>query len=311
MKLWPQPKADIRHSFDDVPPSRTAILELKENIHEAAPPDFTSGAPDDWSATTLDTAEEAVTTGPFNYMNLEGSSSVRCTSQTGSTGTLLQTISSPGTHSGQRISLKLWVYCLTADVVSTQITINGSINLGAVTDGGLHTGSGWELLTHFEDALVTITSLTIGLSVVSTATDNTEFYAGKAISVVGPTQEPERHRQQLFDWKYRDDVQGTTVRQHVVFPYEFPDNALLFFEGKGYLSSVSAESDTFEIGAPQTDLLYAYAARELFRRLARTGMGDRERLQEQRGLAQNDIDEYSIHAMSGPSLPMDIPGWSR
>ena len=273
--------------------------------------DWTSGTPDNWSATTLDIQEETVTTSPYNYMTLDGASSVRATSQTGNTGTLLQTMSSFDSYAGQRVSLRLWVYCLTASVVSTQITVSGSINLGAAADGGLHTGSGWELLTHFVDMPVTPTSLTLGVSVVSSAADNTEFYIGKAIAVVGPLQEPERPRQQLFNWQYRDDVQGTTVRQHVVFPYEFPDNGLLFFEGKGYLSSVSAETDTFEIGAPQTDLLYAYAAHELFRRINRSGLGSLERIQQQTGSARNDIESYGVHAMSGPKSQMDIPDWGR
>ena len=166
--------------------------------------DFTSGVPDSWSATTLDTAEEATTTSPFNFATVDGSS-VRCTSQSGNTGTLLQTISSPGTHSGQRITFQVWVYCVTASIVSTQITINGSINLGTNVDGGLHRGTGWELLTHFEDAPVTITALTIGVSVLSTATDNSEFYVDSAVCVVGPTQEPETAPVQLFDWEYRED----------------------------------------------------------------------------------------------------------
>ena len=231
--------------------------------------DFTANVPDSWAATTLDTLEEVPTTSPVNFATLDGSS-VRCTSQSGNTGTLLQTMADFDSYSGQRITFQVWVYCVTPSIVSTQITINGVINLGDNTDGGLHHGNGWELLTHFEDAPVTLTSLIIGISVVSTATDNSEFYVDSGVAVIGPHQEPETDPIELFGWEYREDNQGTTVRQEVVFRGfsggfggGFPNNSLLRFEGKAYLSAVLAETDVMEIGKPQTDLLYAQMAKEM------------------------------------------------
>lgn len=272
--------------------------------------DFTAGAPDNWTATTLDTAEESSTTTPKNYAVAEDGSAVRLTSQAGSTGTLLQTISSPGTHSGQRIVLSIWVYCLTPSIVSTQITINGTINLGANVDGGLHRGTGWELLTHFEDAPVTISTLTVGLSVLSTATDNTEFYADKAICVVGPSQVPEQVRTKLFNWEYKPTVMDSTLRQYVTFPYEFPDNYLLRIEGMGYLNTLAAETDVIEIGDPQTQLLYAFASRELFRRFGQmTPDSDGKLENRQLRLAEQNIDEAMVHAMRIPRPQMRIPDW--
>jgi hypothetical protein len=269
--------------------------------------DFTAGVPDNWSATTLDTAEEAPTTSPVNYATIDGSS-VRCTSQSGSTGTLLQTISSPGTHSGQRITFQVWVYCMTASIVSTQITINGTANLGTNGDGGLHRGTGWELLTHFEDAPVTISSLTIGISVVSSATDNTEFYVDSAVAVVGPRQEPETAPIPLSGWEYREDMQGTTLRQHVIFPYELPDNYLLRFEGKDYLSSVSADSDTMEIAKPQSDLLYAQMAKEMYEELDQLiPDADREFNRARLRMAISRTQEYQIHRQRSPRYELSIP----
>lgn len=268
---------------------------------------FTAGVPDSWAATTLDTAQESVSTSPFNYATMDGSS-VRLTSRTGSTGTLLQTISSPGTHSGQRISLQIWVYCLTASIVSTQLTINGTINLGAAVDGGLHGGTGWELLTHFEDMPVTVTTLTVGLSVVSAATDNTEFYADSAVCVVGPLQEPETMPTKLFNWKYREDIQGTTLRQHVVFPESFPDNCLLRFEGKNYLTAVTADTSSMEIAKPQNDLLYAQMAKEMYEEYGQLapdidGGFNRERLR----VAMGRYDDSLVHRLRTPRLAMSIP----
>jgi hypothetical protein len=268
---------------------------------------FSAGVPDSWSATTLDTAEEEQGTTPFNYATIDGSA-VRCTSQSGNTGTLLQTISSPGTHSGQRITLQVWVYCLTASVVSTQLTINGTINLGANVDGGLHRGTGWELLTHFENMPVTVSALTVGISVVSTATDNTEFYVDSAVCVVGPSQEPELEPIKLYNWKYRDDIQGTTTRQHVTFPYELPDNCLLRFEGKDYLSSVSAETDTIEISKPQTDILYAMMARELYEEyVANVPDADRTFSDQRLASAARRLNDVMLHAMKTPKLALNIP----
>lgn len=272
--------------------------------------DFTADAPDSWTATTMDTAEEAITTGPTNYVTM-GGSGVRLTSQTSSTGTLLQTISSPGTHSGQRISLGIWVYCLTGSVVSTQLTINGTINLGTAADGGLHTGSGWEFLTHYEDMPVTVTSLTVGLSILSTATDNTEFYADKANAVVGPLMEPSpASREELRRWDYVPVVEGSTLRNHVVFPYQLPDNYLLRFEGIGYLSSVSSDTDTMEIGAPQTDLLYRYAAEELYERIGQTTPDSDGNFDSNRTAhARNEQQRLSMHYMPRPNPKIKIPDW--
>src|SRR3990167_4828833 len=103
---------------------------------------FAASAFTSWTATTLDIDQETTTTTPQNYAVFRDQSAARCTSQTTSVGTLLQSISSPGTHSGQRITLSIWVYCLTASVVSTRITVNGTVTLGTLGDGGLHTGTG-------------------------------------------------------------------------------------------------------------------------------------------------------------------------
>lgn len=271
----------------------------------------TSTSLTNWTATTLDTLQESAATTPVNYAVFRDGYSARCQSQTGSVGTLLQSISSPGTHSGQRINLSVWVYCLTPSVVSTRITVNGTITLGTALNGGLHTGTGWELLTGSVDSLVTITTLTVGVSVVSTATDDTEFYVDEAICVVGPTQEPEDAAELVQSWEYVPIQQSTTARNEVVFPGAFPDKYRLRFEGKGYLSSVSAETDTFEIGAPQTQLLYAFAARELYSRLKQHApTSEAEYYADLIKQMEHRIQDYSHFALSGPRQRLQIPDWS-
>lgn len=263
-----------------------------------------------WTATTLDVAEEAPTTAPFNYATIDGSA-VRATSQSSNTGTLLQSISSPSTHSGQRISFQVWVYCLTADIVSTAIKIASTTHLGTAADGGLHKGTGWELLTHYEDSTVTISSLDVGISVVSSATDNSEFYIDSAVCVVGPLRAAETRPTKLMNWEYREDMQGTTLRQYVTFPSSFPDNYLLRFEGKGYLSSLSAEGDTMEVGKPQSDLLYAWMANELYEQyVADVPDADRTFNQQRLASAARRLDDLQIHAMRTPRVKMNIPDMS-
>jgi hypothetical protein len=271
--------------------------------------DWTSGSPDSWSATTLDVAEEESSTSPTNYMVLETGSSVRATSQTGNTGTLLQSISSPSTHSGQRISLSVWVYSLTAAKIRTQITINSTANTGTTSDGGEHNGTGWELLTHYEDATTTLSTLAVGIRVDSDAADNTEFYIDRVICSVGPLQVAEQIGELMMNWEYVPEIQGSALRQHVIFPSEFDDNHLLQFHGKGFLSSLSAETDTIEIGSPETDLLYAYAAVEIYRRYASSSPDlDKEFNRERLIIAQDDIERLSNHIMSrGPRRRLKIP----
>ena len=269
---------------------------------------WTSGSPDSWTATSVDVAEETSTTTPKNYVVFKDGSATRCTSQASSTGTLLQSISSPGTHSGQRISMSIWVYCLTADIVSTAIKIGSTTNLGTAADGGLHGGTGWEMLTHFEDSTTTISSLDVGISVVSSATDNTEFYVDEAICVVGTLQEPEYEWETLRNWDYNPIVQGTTLRNEVVFPHQIPDNRLMRFEGTGYLSSLSAETDTMEISKPQTELLYAHAKTELFIRKAASSSGSDDRYDEaQIRAGRIDIDRLGHLAQPRQRRLFTIP----
>jgi len=204
------------------------------------------------------------------------------------------------------------VYCLTASVVSTSIVLNGSTTLGTANDGGLHTGNGWELLTSSVDSTVTISSLSVGISIVSTATDNTEFYVDDAICVIGPSQEPVGGREVLNDWRYEPIMQGTSQRNEVFFPYDLPDNYALRFEGRGYLSSLSAETDTLEIGQPQTDLLVAYAAYLHFERSSYTSPDSEANFDvARRSLAEQDIERLSYHRVRAPRHRMEQPGWTR
>jgi len=278
--------------------------------------DWTSGSPDSWTVDgDLTVAEETQTTQPFNYMIVDGSSSAKLTNgTTGSAYQVYQTISSPATHSGQRISFYVWVYCLEASAITTLIRINSTDNKGTTADGGVHRGEGWQLLTHFEDAPITLSTLRVGIEFASTADTTLTVYVDNAVTVVGPTQEPEtaENREYLYNWQWVPAIEGTTLRNHVVFPYDFPDNRLLVFEGVGRLTEVSDESDTFEIGEPQTELLYAHAATWLFKQdLWNITSGDGQLDVTRYRAAQRDVDELSIHSMPQPRRRLMIADWGR
>lgn len=275
---------------------------------------FSGGAFTSWAAdTNLTVAQETMTTTPRNYAVFRDQSSARLTN--GTTGTkrdFEQTVSSPGTYSGQRISLSIWVYCLDANsVVSTQITDDGGDIIGTTGGGGIHRGTGWELLTQTLDRATTLGTFKYGVSLASGAVTNLELYVDEAIVVVGPTQEPEPPGEELLNWEWVPQVMGTTLRNEVVFPAYFPDGYRLRFEGKAYLSSLSAETDTVEIGPPETDLWYAYATWELARRMRRMSASvDTDFFSEMEAQAQMEINRQLIgFALQGPKPKLLIPDW--
>jgi hypothetical protein len=142
---------------------------------------------------------------------------------------------------------------------------------------------------------------------VSTATDNTEFYVDEAICVVGPTQEPEPIAdKELRNWHYVPQVQGTTLRNEVVFSEHFPDNYRLRFEGLGYLSSLSAETDTVEIGQPETDMLCAHAARLIYQRSGQS-TPEAEGAYDSSRLSRVDRDLFDMMPMPKQRHKLMIP----
>jgi hypothetical protein len=289
-----------------------AITYANNILSNAGFEDWTSGSPDSWTAAAgITTTEETATTATKNYMVLEGENSVRLTNgSTGTARTFDQTISSPDTHSGQRISLYIWVHCLEANTVNTAITIGSTKNSGVAADGGVHGGTGWELLTHYEDAAITLSTLKIGLEFASGAATGLEVYVENVIAVVGPLQEPENPGMELRNWEYIPVMEGSTLRNQVLFPYDFADLQRLRIVGQGYLSSVSAETDTMEVGNAEVELLYAYASVELYQRYIQLTPNERgvpENLRHRNAMV--DIQRLSHATMGGRKRKLQIPDW--
>ena len=126
--------------------------------------------------------------------------------------------------------------------------------------------------------------------------------------MVGPRQEPETYATPLTGWQYREDMQGTTLRQHVIFPYELPDNCLLRLEGKDYLSSISADTDSMELAKPQSDLLFAQMAKEIYGELDQLiPDADREYNRARLNMAITRFEEALAHRMKAPRRELSIP----
>ncbi len=267
-----------------------------------------------WSAdANLTVAQETATTTPVNYAVYRDYSAAKLTN--GTTGTkrdFEQTISTPGTHTGLRVSFSIWVYCLEANSITTQISNDSGDVIGTAAGGGVHGGTGWELLTQTMDYLTSTTTLKMGVSFIAGASTGLAVYVDEAVCVVGPTQEPELPGEPLLSWEYVPQVQGTTLRSEVVFPGTLPDKCRLRFEGKGFLSTLTAETDTIEIATPQTDLWYAFAKRELYERLLQNAVdGDSKTYERLRKLAEDQVADLSrIFALPSQSHRLQVPDWS-
>ena len=78
----------------------------------------------------------------------------------------------------------------------------------------------------------------------------------------------------------------------------------------GQLTEVSGETDTFEIGEPQTELLYAHAAAWLYRQdLWNVTSGDGQLDRDRYRNVLRDIDMLSAHSMPQPRRKLMIADW--
>lgn len=275
---WNQVRYEVPSAIIDRPNKIYVDIEIPavtygDNIlSNAGFETFASSAFTSWSAESgITVSQETATTTPQNYGVFRDQSAAKLIN--GSSGTKRdfdQTISSPSTHSGQRINLSVWVYCLESGTVTTKIETASDV-VGTTGGGGMHGGTGWEFLTQTFDATITLSTLKVGVAFATGAAANLNIYVDDAVCVVGPTQEPEFRGQEIFNWDYAPIVQGTTLRNEVILPYSVEARRRLRFEGRGYLSSMSAEADTIEIGEPETQLLYAHAALMLYERMDRAG----------------------------------------
>lgn len=205
---------------------------------------FTSDAPDDWdSPTNITTAEEDDT----DFI-MKGSYCCKCTSTT-SAGSLYQTVSSASDYAGKRVSLQVHVYCRTAT------RVKAAIYDSSATSSSYHGGNGWEWLEVSYNMPASPSALKAGVTTASGAAAIT-FYIDEAILTIND-EYVSKPGELITRWEQR----GTTL--------EFPEKPTAFkpirLVGTGYCSSVAEETDTMEVDAPQTDVLYAGALTYVYR----------------------------------------------
>uniref|UniRef100_A0A6M3III7 Uncharacterized protein n=1 Tax=viral metagenome TaxID=1070528 RepID=A0A6M3III7_9ZZZZ len=207
--------------------------------------DFTGTQPDNWETPAqlvLAEEDETNTAHPFGGGNV-----VKCTTNS-TTDQLKQTLSNPTYYAGQKLYVSIAVYSETAARLKAFI-YDGSTTTKSTN---FHAGGGWEVMT-------TTAVMPAAPSEVSCGVDDLggtifTFYCKKAV-LVATGEEPSGGRALLLGWRMFKDM--------IYFPFPLEDNRPMILEGEGYMSAVSAETDTMEISDPQTYLLYAYAGRWL------------------------------------------------
>ena len=272
-----------------------------------------SSTPGTWTVETdLTAAQEELTTNPFNYAVFRGQYSAKITN--GTTGTqraVYESFSSPGTYSGQRINFQIWVHSNEASTISTYMKLNSTESLGSASNGGLHTGTGWELLTHYEDSATTLSTLEIGVEMTAAASTGLVVYLDESVATVGSRTEAQESGSLLLNWQYVPEMESTTDRTSIHFPYNLPNLKLLRIQGKNYLNEVSSETDTMEIAKPRTELLYAFGAAELYQRLAQASATfDTNVYAGLRNRAFEEIQRKSIHSQPLGQRRILVPDWS-
>ena len=220
-----------------------------DNIASSKDIDF-EGDLTDWSTTNITLTAETDTTSPDNLMVFAGSQSGKHVVGASAIGTSYVSIDSPTAYDGEEINVTVWVYCRTASRVSAAV----SVDSGTAVTGDTHSGGGWERLSVSTTLGAVSTSVQVGVHASSGSA--LTFYADELIATAGRTEAQRPYSDPIPYFKETGD--------DIYIPYTIPASQQIVVEGMGLLSSVSAGTDTMEIGGTQLQRLYAYAAIEFF-----------------------------------------------
>ena len=246
-----------------------------------------SSDPADWSdPTNLTLAQE-------DDWVLAGSYSCKCTS-TSSASSLYQDVSSPTDYLGQTLSFSIWVYCLTGS------RVKASIHDGSDNQSSYHGGNGWEKLTVSLNIAASVSAIKVGVTVA--AGTAIVFYLDDAF-----LYSTARYASSAYDILYNWRVINSVLNLR----YQPTRNRPLRLIGMGYLSSVSAESDTMEIDHPQTELLYASAIHYLYRQMmSRSPSQSQPAIQDMMNYWDYETQKLRRRVSASlPSLIRESPGW--
>lgn len=218
--------------------------DVEENLLTNGDFEDTSGTfPTGWDTPTNITASSETD----EDFVLEGDTACQCLGTT-SAGSMYQSMTTYANYAGMRMSLRLYVYCETADHVEA------SIYDSAATTGTAHTGKGWEWISVSYDMPASPSALKAGWT--TEAGTAVTFYVKHAILTIG--RRPVKGSSQLLrNWRQHDRV--------IEFPSSWSAGSQIRMIGTGFLSSISAETDEMEVDYPQTEILYADAILYLLR----------------------------------------------
>jgi len=217
---------------------------------------FTDGGFENWSSATALSSwtlagtnasvnREQETTSPRNYMVLQDSYSARVVSADSGVTTVRQQVTPDVAAESTHVHVTVWVYCDTASRVSADLV--GS-------QGGLHTGNGWERLTATTTTAQGATTITGGVH--CTAGAQIDFYVDEAIMISGPTEPYGDDFVPLRNWKWTPPVEGAGNGGILEFAHPLPEKQRILIFGRDLLSAVTADSDTFEVDADLLMPLY-------------------------------------------------------
>lgn len=228
---------------------RLSAKPFPDNVVGSLDCDF-EGALTDWSVSNITLTAESESTGPDNFVVFSGSQSGKMVVTASSVGSALLTVPSGSNYVGQELNVTIWVYSKTGSRISAAIFEDSS----SVATSTAHAGDGWERLSVSRTIAQGVSTVEVGISATSGAAIT--VWADEIITLAGPSAPPRSVSQIIWRWYEEGD--------DIVIEEGIPTDAQILVRGLGYLSSVSAGTDTMEVDANQRKLLYHYAKRELY-----------------------------------------------
>lgn len=292
--------------------TRQNAESIAENVlSNAGFENFTSGAADSWTLVGAGAtqAQESQTSGPKNYAVLEGSSSVKLSIADSTATTFLQTVTPSVGVEGMEVNKSIWVYCNTASRVSAQIS--GSDVVSTPVTGTKHGGTGWERLTVNAFIDVNGTSFDTGVDITSGVV--IALYVDEAICLVGQSEPADSPWEPLLNWRWRPSAAGASDGGILEVPYRLPVQHRLRIQGMDLLSSVSADTDTLEVGDDFIPIIAEKCWAYLLRQDARQTRDRRERasLLEEASLVDVLVDNMLAEMpLQAPMSVPQVPDWS-
>ena len=267
---------------------------------------WTSGSADNWTLTggTGTETQENQTTNPKNYAVLRGSSSAKIRVSISVASNYLSAASTSGAVEGMEANMAVWVYSIIADRVSAKL-------LPSVEAlGSKHTGTGWELLTVSTVVPAGVTGVSGGIHVTAGAGTLLTYYADEALLTLGQSEPADEPWIPLADWRRIAAVDGASNHGLLYIDRDLPEGRRLKIEGRDMLSSVSSDTDTFEVDGEMLDVLYDQCRAYLCEEVSTLGSEDVDAWRARASRYQSAVDraiQNGVGLASVPTRKLTIP----